>query len=172
MGVRDSAELAAMFIFAEMDEEITVNEAQEILSASGEVDAFEAVPCIDGLCERGILYQSGSGSEVFVGITEKGVDAVEALSEKRKSFLSAINKAKRVYRKITTGVEYIVDMQKNGKGTDIIFEMRIFGEQRFYTKIYFQNSLQALNAYNRIDNDPDSAYKAFLTVTTGAIDLI
>ena len=102
MGVRDSAELAAMFIFSEMSEEVTFGEAQEILFASGEVDAYEVALLIDGLCERGILYRTDDAKDAYIGISDKGLLAVEALYEKRESFISSVNKALRVYRRITT----------------------------------------------------------------------
>lgn len=162
-----TAELAALFIFSTLPEELTRTQAESVLIDSGEFDCIAASETIDELARRGSLYIAEDGS---VGISELGEDALQAFEDKRECYLSAINRAVRAYRRIMTGVEYKIDLSaaENG-GSLVIFERLDDGVQRLYLKLYFDKSADALAAYNLIDRDPDSAFERLVAVSSGRI---
>ena len=165
-------EILALLIFALLPEEVTETEAQTILLESEEFDFISAGECITGLIVRGNLYKEEGESGVLIGITELGETAAEAFSEERTHYSHAINKALRAYRRLVTGIEYRIGMSCEGNGSYVSFERLDFGEQRLYLRLFFDKSNEALEAYNRMDSDPDAFYKGYVTVATGKIDFL
>jgi hypothetical protein len=165
-------EILALLIFSLLPEEITETEARTILLESEEFDHISAGECITELIGRGNLYKEEGESGVLIGLTELGETAAEAFTEERKHYSHAINKALRAYRRLITGIEYRIGLSREGNGSYVSFERLDFGEQKLFLRLFFDKSGEALEAYNRMDSDPDAFYKGYVTVATGKIDFL
>ncbi len=169
---RNEAELLSLFIFSSLPDEVTSSEAADILLSCGELDKMKIDDYICSLIERGQIYSKFSDGDNYVGISETGQLVVSAFSEKKQLFRVPVNKALRRYKKIVCGIDYRIDLVKCDGGSNVKFEMLMSGKKYFSTTLFFSNSNDALQVYNRLDNDPESFYIGVMTVATGDIDYL
>lgn len=169
---RTEAELLAIFIFSSLPDEVTLYEAEEILLASGELDGMKIDEYIDSLSNSGQIYVKSRYNEKYVGITETGQLVISAFSDKKQHFRIPINKALRCYKKIVCGIDYKIGLEKVNGGSNVSFEMQMAGKVYFSTKLFFAKSAEALQVYNRLDNDPEAFYNGVMTVATGKIEYL
>ena len=169
---RTEAELLAIFIFSSLPDEVTLSEAEEILLASGELDRMKIDEYIESLEEGGQIYIKPRYNEKYVGITDSGQLVVSTFADKKPLFRIPINKSLRCYKKIVCGIDYKIDLEKVNGGSNVCFEMRMAGKTYFSTTLFFAKSMEALQVYNRIDNDPEAFYNGVMTVATGKIEYL
>lgn len=169
---RTEAELLAIFIFSSLPDEVTLSEAEEILLASGELDRMRIAECIESLENSGQIYIKPRYNEKYVGISDSGQLVVSAFADKKPLFRIPINKSLRCYKKIVCGIDYKIDLVKVSGGSNVNFEMRMAGKTYFSTSLFFAKSMEALQVYNRIDNDPEAFYNGVMTVATGKIEYL
>ena len=166
----DSA-ITALLIFSSLPEEVSLSDAEAILTESGAADQFSASACIEDLCSKGHLYiEEGTDGTKHLGLTELGDRISQALSDKKDSYSDTICAALRAHRRLTTGIEFRVSLRRaDGDGSYVRFEKLKDGALLFSTEIFFEKSSDALGAHNRMNADPDSFFSGFMTVVTGDI---
>lgn len=182
---KSEAQMLALFVISELPDEVTVSELRSILLSTAELDQMEIDEYLENLEKAGQIYttvqESGSArydaardesGEKYVGITPLGMELVSTLESRKSLCKSAVNRAMRQYKKLTCGIDYKIDLEPCEGGSYVRFEMLVGGKLYFSTSLFFAKSREALEVYNRMDDDPEGFYNGFLTVATGSIDYL
>ena len=182
---QSEAQMLALFIIDELPDEVTSSELRSILIACGELNAMEIDQYVESLEKAGQIYSADRDGEIsgssktenskgenYIGITDLGAELVKTLEHRKSLCRSAINRAMREYKKLTCGIDYKINLEQAEGGSYVKFEMFAGGKLYFATSLFFAKSREALEVYNRMDDDPESFYNGFLTVATGSIDYL
>lgn len=169
---KTEAQMLVLFIMSELTEEVSMQNLRSILLASDEISQMNLDEYIYELSQNNQIYITKEEHTEYCGITDAGQETVNVFPERKQYFRSAINKAMRSYKKLVCGVEYKIDTEKVGDGTNVTFSVIISGKCYFTTTMFFAKAKEALEVYNRMDNSPEDFYNGFLTVATGEIDYL
>lgn len=187
---KSDAQMLALFIISELSDEVTLPELQSILVASAEIDPMQVKEYIEELGSSGQIYITKENErdelpnakydaridsyplDCYTGITQAGIAAVQALSDKKVLFKGAINRALREYKRLLCGIEYRISIENEKGGSYVKFSMFVSGTLYFDTSLFFTRAKDALEVYRRMDDDPEGFYNGFLTVATGRIDYL
>ncbi len=177
--------MLALFIISELPDEVSLSELRSILVSCGELEPMDIDGYISSLSESGQIYITDDAvtsaryeasaektSEHYVGITQSGEAVVSAFSKEKALCGNAINRALRMYKKLTCGIEYKISLEKADGGSYVRFEMFVNERLYFSTALFFANAHEALVVCNRMDSNPDAFYNGFLTVATGEVEYL
>ncbi len=182
---QSEAQMLALFVISELPDEVTASELRSILLSSAELEPMEIDTYLENLEKAGQIYFTSQESkaapydaakaestEKYVGITPLGIELVQNLESRKSLCRSAINRAMRQYKKLTCGIDYKISLEQVPGGSYVHFEMLVGDKRYFSTSLFFAKSREALEVYNRMDDDPEGFYSGFLTVATGSIDYL
>ena len=157
------ASMLTLFILSDLPDEVTAEEAQSIVLASGEVEPMTVRIGIEELEAAG-LVRTRDG---FLTVTQAGQETASSMADKKKLCRAAIHRAMREYKRLTCGIDYRLSMENGDGGTFLRFSVYVGDKRYFDTSLFFAKASEALAVYNRMDEDPERFYKGFLTVATG-----
>ena len=162
---RSDAQMLALFIISELSDEVTLPELQSILVASAEIDPMQVKEYIEELGSSGQIYITKENErdelpnakydaridsyhlDCYTGITQAGLAAVQALSDKKVLFKGAINRAPREYKRLLCGIEYRISIENEKGGSYVKFSMFVSGTLYFDTSLFFTRAKDALEVY-------------------------
>lgn len=157
------ASMLTLFILSDLPDEVTVEEAQSIVLASGEVEPMAVAGGIEQLEKAGLV----AVRDGFLSVTRAGQETASSMEDKKKLCRSAIHRAMREYKRLTCGIDYRLSTENAHGGSFVHFSVYVGELKYFETSLFFAKASEALAVYNRMDEDPERFYKGFLTVATG-----